>query len=101
MDDADVACAWSDFRRPLLRRSNLQGNLTFIDLVGYGLDGIVWEVNIGNRIAALKVVSSALRSTTTVYYSVLTIRSSGKQRRPKAPGIGRCSGSAKMHLSFR
>lgn len=43
MDDAAIACAWENFRRPLLRRSNLQGKTKFIDLIGYGLDGICME----------------------------------------------------------
>ncbi len=66
MDEREIACSWSDFKRPLLRRYNLQGSLIFIDVVGYGVDGIVWRVEVGCRIMALKVVSSTLRSIATV-----------------------------------
>ncbi|KAL3959843.1 hypothetical protein ACCO45_004960 [Purpureocillium lilacinum] len=56
MDEREIACSWSDFKRPLLRRYNLQGSLIFIDVVGYGVDGIVWRVEVDCRIMALKVL---------------------------------------------
>ncbi|RCI15874.1 hypothetical protein L249_1935 [Ophiocordyceps polyrhachis-furcata BCC 54312] len=48
-----TACAWAGFRRPFLRRSNLQDDLKFIKLLGYGVDGVVWQVEIGDRVVAL------------------------------------------------
>ncbi|KND86530.1 hypothetical protein TOPH_08820 [Tolypocladium ophioglossoides CBS 100239] len=55
MGDTAIACDWENFRHPLLRRFKLQGKAKFIDLVGYRLDGIVWKVEIGGCIVALKV----------------------------------------------
>ncbi|RDA91336.1 hypothetical protein CP533_1584 [Ophiocordyceps camponoti-saundersi (nom. inval.)] len=55
MDETTITCAWADFRRPLLKRCNLQGNLNFIKLLGYGMDGIVWKAEIGRQVVALKV----------------------------------------------
>ncbi|KAM4055258.1 kinetochore sim4 complex subunit FTA2 domain-containing protein [Hirsutella rhossiliensis] len=70
MDEREITCTWSDFRRPMLRRCNLQDNLTFIDLVGYGLDGIVWKVEIDNRIAALKVFWDTEAPEDTRYWAM-------------------------------
>lgn len=57
MDDAVTDCAWENFRRPRLGRFDKQGPLSFTKRLGYGLDGIVWKVNIGGHVYALKVVS--------------------------------------------
>ncbi|PNY22354.1 Uncharacterized protein TCAP_07149 [Tolypocladium capitatum] len=70
MDDTTIACAWENFRRPLLRRFKLQGKAKFIDLVGYGLDGIVWKVEIGGCIVALKVFWDSRAPDDTRYWAI-------------------------------
>lgn len=56
MSDTAAACAWQDFKRPLLGRFTRHERVDFIELLGYGEDGIVWKVNIGSQACALKVV---------------------------------------------
>jgi hypothetical protein len=60
MNDTAAACAWENFRRPLLGRFTRQGRIHFIILLGYGQDGIVWKVSIDRQTYALKVVSGSL-----------------------------------------
>lgn len=60
MDDGPTPCAWSNFRRPLLRRFKQQGTFAFTDLLGYGYDGVVWKVEVGGQVYALKVVCFVL-----------------------------------------
>ncbi|EXL68458.1 hypothetical protein FOPG_15467 [Fusarium oxysporum f. sp. conglutinans race 2 54008] len=55
MNDTAAACAWENFRRPLLGRFTRHGRIDFIKLLGYGQDGIVWEVAIDSLTYALKV----------------------------------------------
>ncbi|KAF4944504.1 hypothetical protein FGADI_12643, partial [Fusarium gaditjirri] len=55
MNDTAAACAWENFRRPLLGRFTRHGRIDFIKLLGYGQDGIVWKVGIYSQIYALKV----------------------------------------------
>ncbi|RSL58327.1 hypothetical protein CEP51_014092 [Fusarium floridanum] len=55
IDDTTTACAWANFRRPRLGRFKQQGAFTFTNLLGYGQDGIVWKVDAGGQVYALKV----------------------------------------------
>lgn len=55
------SCTWEDFRRPLLRRFEVQGKVHWKERLGYGLDGVVWKAEICNRIFAVKVVSINIR----------------------------------------
>ncbi|RBR24091.1 uncharacterized protein FIESC28_03090 [Fusarium coffeatum] len=55
MNDTAAACAWENFRRPLLGRFTRHGRIGFIKLLGYGQDGIVWKVGIDSQTYALKV----------------------------------------------
>ncbi|EWZ78679.1 hypothetical protein FOWG_17097 [Fusarium oxysporum f. sp. lycopersici MN25] len=55
MNDTAAACAWENFCRPLLGRFTRHGRIDFIKLLGYGQDGIVWEVVIDSQTYALKV----------------------------------------------
>ncbi|KAG8670386.1 hypothetical protein FPOAC2_09742 [Fusarium poae] len=54
MSDTAAACSWKDFKRPLLGRFMCHERIDFIKLLGYGEDGIVWKVNIGSQVYALK-----------------------------------------------
>ncbi|KAF5689155.1 hypothetical protein FDENT_4519 [Fusarium denticulatum] len=55
MNDTAAACAWENFRRPLLGHFASYKRIDFIKLLGYGQDGIVWEVVIDSQTYALKV----------------------------------------------
>ncbi|KAH8909443.1 hypothetical protein BR93DRAFT_924428 [Coniochaeta sp. PMI_546] len=48
-------CSWRHFRRPLLRKCPFEAEIEFGEQLGFGIDGIVWKVNIGGRTFALKV----------------------------------------------
>jgi hypothetical protein len=49
--------AWRHFLRPRLRKCPFEAEIEFGEQLGFGIDGIVWKVNIGGRTFALKVVS--------------------------------------------
>jgi hypothetical protein len=49
-------CTWQHLRYPRLRRFKLEGEIAFTRLLGFGLDGIVWKVEICSHAYALKVV---------------------------------------------
>ncbi|KAH7151929.1 hypothetical protein B0J13DRAFT_251942 [Dactylonectria estremocensis] len=70
MDDIPSACAWRNFRRPRLRRFKLQGSVNFTKLLGYGLDGIVWKVEIGGCVYALKVFWDNHAPEDTRYWAI-------------------------------
>ncbi|KAG5955645.1 hypothetical protein E4U57_003278 [Claviceps arundinis] len=55
MSETAAACAWQDFRHPLLGRFTPQGSFEFMKLLGFGLDGAVWKVRIDSKTYALKV----------------------------------------------
>ncbi|KAG6237143.1 hypothetical protein E4U24_007564 [Claviceps purpurea] len=55
MSDTAAACAWKDFRRPLLGRFTHRGSFKFMKLLGFGIDGVVWKVRIDSKTYALKV----------------------------------------------
>ncbi|KAH8650414.1 hypothetical protein BGZ61DRAFT_542225 [Ilyonectria robusta] len=70
MDDATSACAWRDFHRPRLWRFKLQGTVNFTKLLGYGLDGIVWRLEIGGCVYALKVFWDNHAPEDTRYWAI-------------------------------
>lgn len=53
----DPNCSWANFCQPKLRACQLPRGIRWVAQLGYGLDGIVWKVNIDGRTYALKVVS--------------------------------------------
>ncbi|KAG6092135.1 hypothetical protein E4U30_005830 [Claviceps sp. LM220 group G6] len=55
MSDTAAACAWKDFRHPLLGRFTHQGSFKFMEMLGFGIDGVVWKVRIDSKTYALKV----------------------------------------------
>ncbi|KAF0644050.1 hypothetical protein FPSE5266_20055 [Fusarium pseudograminearum] len=70
MSDTAAACAWQDFKRPLLGRFTRHERVYFIELLGYGEDGIVWKVNIGGQTYALKVFWENKPPEGTKYWAV-------------------------------
>ncbi|WXC67137.1 hypothetical protein SNK03_012906 [Fusarium graminearum] len=70
MSDTAAACAWQDFKRPLLGRFTRHERVDFIELLGYGQDGIVWKVNIGSQACALKVFWDNKPLEGTKYWAV-------------------------------
>ncbi|KAG6025881.1 hypothetical protein E4U19_002900 [Claviceps sp. Clav32 group G5] len=55
MSETAAACAWQDFRHPLLGRFPSQGSFKVIKLLGFGIDGAVWKVRMDSKTYALKV----------------------------------------------
>ncbi|KAG5954398.1 hypothetical protein E4U57_004525 [Claviceps arundinis] len=55
MSDTAAACAWKDFRHPLLGRFPDQGSFKFVKMLGFGIDGVVWKVRMDGQTYALKV----------------------------------------------
>ncbi|KAG6209100.1 hypothetical protein E4U34_007719 [Claviceps purpurea] len=55
MSDTAAACAWKDFRHPLLGRFTHPGSFKFMKVLGFGVDGVVWKVRIDSQTYALKV----------------------------------------------
>ncbi|KAJ9129840.1 hypothetical protein NKR23_g12445 [Pleurostoma richardsiae] len=64
------ACAWSNFSRPLLRKYDLQHEIEYKKRLGYGMDGIVWTVEIGDCTLALKVFWDNTAPEETRYWAV-------------------------------
>ncbi|KAK4078102.1 hypothetical protein Purlil1_12071 [Purpureocillium lilacinum] len=70
MEERNITCTWSDLTRPMLKRCGLPGSITFVDLIGYGLDGIVWKVKMNNQVSALKVFWDTKAPEGTRYWAV-------------------------------
>ncbi|KAG6092134.1 hypothetical protein E4U30_005829 [Claviceps sp. LM220 group G6] len=70
MSDTAAACAWKDFRHPLLGRFTHQGSFRFLKALGFGVDGVVWKVRIDSRTYALKVFWDAEAPEGNKYWSL-------------------------------
>ncbi|KAM5368762.1 hypothetical protein ACJZ2D_009316 [Fusarium nematophilum] len=70
MDDTRSACAWRNFRRPRLGHFEHQGRINFTKLLGYGLDGMVWKINVDDCAYALKVFWDNHPPKDTRYWAV-------------------------------
>ncbi|KAF2458181.1 hypothetical protein BDY21DRAFT_214789 [Lineolata rhizophorae] len=70
MHDTASSCAWRNFRRPRLGHFEHQGRINFTELLGYGLDGIVWKINVDDCAYALKVFWDNHPPKDTRYWAV-------------------------------
>ncbi|KAG6072543.1 hypothetical protein E4U31_007014 [Claviceps sp. LM219 group G6] len=70
MSETAAACAWQDFRHPLLGRFTPQGSFEFMKLLGFGFDGAVWKVRIDSKTYALKVFWHAKAPEGTEYWAI-------------------------------
>ncbi|KAG6160808.1 hypothetical protein E4U51_007444 [Claviceps purpurea] len=70
MSDTAAACAWRDFRHPLLGRFTHHESFKFMKLLGFGVDGVVWKVRSDSKTYALKVFWYKEPRDTSCYWAL-------------------------------